>query len=734
MGRFFICWVLLWFCFGGEIFASELPYKGIYVPAEKVARGDFRIRLDRPFSEGQISELESSIINCQTVVKNKLVQYERAFNDLNTKKARLQGFSNIHDMLKRIQTLEAEKKRIKKTLSKNLSGITFKGLYGVIVDAKFGVNKTTLTNIAISALTPRAIEDLRGIAIDSITKVKNNQVIFDKIVATTSGEMGIEKCSEDTVTFFNGRTQILYLALVNVYPLRGEIQKSSGIKSDVQVSIGNLLSQDGLSKFVKSLQHYTNQEYASQKRKEIEKFISYWSQCVSNNNDISLEQEQGFLDDMARQVAAKEEEIKKVKAELSEKRKIIKRIYRELSYSCSGNPENCLQNAIKKIEQKIELISQNALKEKEKEFISSSAPVVVEGDPAQEIVEVVKKKYKNLIASYGKREQLFSQTTVNMGVAQSSSTKQGYYITRQPKDVYLYPYSTRMGELKVLVVMRFKVNRDENGDKRKKKSSGARPKVWKDPYLGMEFVWVEGGCYEMGDTFGDGDSNEKPVHTVCVDGFWMGKYEVTVGQYLRCVDDGACPPPEWLEKGSKYNIHTGSSNYYKKMGYSLTGKNYPIVGVSWNNAKAFAAWLSRKTGRPFRLPTEAEWEYAARSRGRKVKYATSTGNLSHDLANYSGTGGRDRWKYTSPAGSFPPNPLGLYDMSGNVWEWCEDIYSGKAYKYHSRNNPIYTGSGSNRVIRGGSWNYIPRSVRCANRYDYTPGYRDFNLGFRLASE
>jgi formylglycine-generating enzyme required for sulfatase activity len=217
----------------------------------------------------------------------------------------------------------------------------------------------------------------------------------------------------------------------------------------------------------------------------------------------------------------------------------------------------------------------------------------------------------------------------------------------------------------------------------------------------------------MGDTFGDGDSDENPVHTVCVDGFWMGKYEVTFAQYDRfCEETGRSKPSD--------------------SGWGR-GKR-PVINVFWHDAKAFAAWLSRKTGRTFRLPTEAEWEYAARSRGRKVKYATSTGNLSHDLANYDGTGGRDRWKHTSPAGSFPPNPLGLYDMSGNVWEWCEDIYSKKAYRYHSRNNPIYTGSGSDRVLRGGSWCDLPRRVRCAYRFCSTPvfGYND--LGFRLASE
>ena len=236
---------------------------------------------------------------------------------------------------------------------------------------------------------------------------------------------------------------------------------------------------------------------------------------------------------------------------------------------------------------------------------------------------------------------------------------------------------------------------------------------WKDPYLGMEFVWVEGGCYEMGDTFGDGDSDEKPVHRVCVDGFWMGKYEVTFEEYDRfCEETGRIKPgDEGWGRGRR-----------------------PVINVSWHDAKAFAKWLSHKTGRTFRLPTEAEWEFACRSGGKKVKYSTSTGDLSHDLANYSGTGGKDRWKYTSPVGSFSPNPLGLYDMSGNVWEWCEDVYDWYAYRHHSRRNPIYTGSGSYRVKRGGSWYDSPGDVRCAYRFRSMPGNRDSYLGFRLVSE
>ena len=240
-------------------------------------------------------------------------------------------------------------------------------------------------------------------------------------------------------------------------------------------------------------------------------------------------------------------------------------------------------------------------------------------------------------------------------------------------------------------------------------------KVFKDPYLGMEFIWVPGGCYEMGcgSWNSECDSDEYPAHIVCVDGFWMGKYEVTFAQYDKfCEDTGRNKP--------------------KDQGWGRG--NRPVINVSWEDAKAFAEWLSQKTGLKFRLPTEAEWEYACRGGGKNVKYGTSIGELTHDLANYSGIYGKDKWKYTAPVGSFPPNPLGLHDISGNVWEWCEDWYSSDAYKKHTRKNPVNTVKGTGRVFRGGGWYSIPRYMRCTTRSRYSPNSRSSFIGFRLVLE
>jgi len=234
-------------------------------------------------------------------------------------------------------------------------------------------------------------------------------------------------------------------------------------------------------------------------------------------------------------------------------------------------------------------------------------------------------------------------------------------------------------------------------------SGGAKPgQTWTEPTTGMEFVWVPGGCFQMGSPPQEAGrfDNEGPVHEVCVDGFWMGKYEITQGQWSK--------------------VMGGNPSYFKK------GERHPVEQVSWNDIKSFISRLSSANpGVKFSLPSEAQWEYACRSGGKPEKYCG--GNNVDGLAWYSGNSGSS----THPVGTKSPNGLGLYDMSGNVWEWCEDVYDKNGYSSHSRQNPLSTGGGSYRVFRGGSWISEPRYVRSADRNGGGPGNRGNDLGARL---
>ncbi len=205
-------------------------------------------------------------------------------------------------------------------------------------------------------------------------------------------------------------------------------------------------------------------------------------------------------------------------------------------------------------------------------------------------------------------------------------------------------------------------------------------------------VFIKGGTFLMGSEESD---DEKPVHTVIVNDFYLDEHEVTVAAYQSFISATRhAPPPQWAEQ--------------------LRNREHPVVYVSWNDAKAYAKWAGK------RLPYEAEWEYAARGGNTGLNgtphYKYPWGDeLSHERANYDGTEGRDRWERTSPVKSFPATGFGLYDMAGNVWEWCEDWYDANYYtgRPSPDRNPKGPSTGQYRVLRGGSWLNSPRSLRCA---------------------
>ncbi len=240
-----------------------------------------------------------------------------------------------------------------------------------------------------------------------------------------------------------------------------------------------------------------------------------------------------------------------------------------------------------------------------------------------------------------------------------------------------------------------------------------------------EMVSIPAGSFRMGDIQGGGASDEKPVHEVYIKSFKMGKYEITVGQYMACVRDGGCKPPEWQEKGSEYNAKTGSDDHYRKLGSALTNSNHPIVGVSWHDALAYTKWLSRKTGKKYRLPTEAEWEYVARA-GTSTKYWWGN-EIGHNRANCDGCGSKWDDKSTSPVGSFAANPWGIYDTVGNVWEWTCSKYTSP---YDGSEMKCLLSGASARVFRGGSWSHYADDVRAAYRNGFEPGNQFNDVGFR----
>lgn len=230
--------------------------------------------------------------------------------------------------------------------------------------------------------------------------------------------------------------------------------------------------------------------------------------------------------------------------------------------------------------------------------------------------------------------------------------------------------------------------------------------------INMKMVWVEGGDFMMGCTSEQGNcyDDEQNVRRVTVDGYWIGMLEVTQSQWEKVMGTSI------YQQNSKAN----ANNTYG------VGPDYPMYYVSWDEAMEFCRLLSNKTGKTYTLPTEAQWEYAARG-GNKAdgtKYAGS--NMIDAVAWYADNSGSG----THPVGTKRGNALGIYDMSGNVWEWCKDWYSS-SYVSYDTNNPTGPSSGSRRVFRGGSWSYGARLCRVSLRRSNAPGNRYYYLGFRV---
>ena len=214
-------------------------------------------------------------------------------------------------------------------------------------------------------------------------------------------------------------------------------------------------------------------------------------------------------------------------------------------------------------------------------------------------------------------------------------------------------------------------------------------------------VYVPGGTFTMGATSeqgSDAEPDEKPTHSVTLSSYYICKYEVTQALWRAVM--GSNP-----------------SNFI--------GDNLPVEQVSWDDCQTFIDRLNNYTGRNFRLPTEAEWEFAARGGNYSRHYKYSGSNYIGDVAWYGDNSG----KRTHPVGTKQANGLGLYDISGNVYEWCSDWYG--SYSSYSQNDPTGPNSGSYRVIRGGSWCDYARHCRSSNRICYAPGERNYYLGLRL---
>jgi len=269
----------------------------------------------------------------------------------------------------------------------------------------------------------------------------------------------------------------------------------------------------------------------------------------------------------------------------------------------------------------------------------------------------------------------------------------------------------------------------------------------------VEMVFILGGTFQMG-TDDDGLSNEKPVHTVTVNNFYLGKFEVTVGQFSQFISETGYKTDAEKHGGT---LIPYTNKWEKQSGVTWrcdadlktrpqSEYNHPVIHVSWNDATEYCKWLSRKTRHCYRLPTEAEWEYAAGNGSKHTKWSWGNGfpngknggnvadeSLKRKYSDYEILSGYDDgYALTAPIGSYNPNELGLYDMTGNIMEWCSDWFGEIYYESSPSDNPKGPLTGKFHVFRGGCWWWTLINCRTTTRLRLLPDFRTNTLGFRLS--
>lgn len=244
-----------------------------------------------------------------------------------------------------------------------------------------------------------------------------------------------------------------------------------------------------------------------------------------------------------------------------------------------------------------------------------------------------------------------------------------------------------------------------------------------------DMVLVPRTTFRMGSSENEGNASEHPSHPVTLDAYWIDACEVTNSKFAQFVEatgyvtDAERKGKGWVWDDDWKEMAGADWRHPKGPGSTIEDiMNHPVVQVSWNDAVAYCEWAGK------RLPTEAEWECACRA-GTESAYAFGS-SIAHDQANYSGTGGLDRWEGTSPVASFQPNNYGVFDMHGNVWEWCLDTYDEDFYKRSPTHNPVNEDAGKYRVMRGGAWDYCPLGMRSAYRGADLPTSASDARGFR----
>ncbi|MBX7240116.1 MAG: formylglycine-generating enzyme family protein [Bacteroidia bacterium] len=721
-------------------------------PAFSEASVTEKIRSSQVFyNDNDILSVKNYLDKCNSKTEDELRTIQGNIAATGLKYQEILSLKDVAGIQRQIEDLKQSKISSIQTLEENLTKTRHSGLFLVVLpEINLMDNKNVFIRNAQSALAPYAISDLNGERIERLTEVKDYENVKDVITSFKGGDV---TPVSDLMTNADYKNKcFIYVVKVNVSPAKKDALKTtsapSGTGNEVVV---NLMTDPN---FALILQKYNVPESV----------ISEINQKISTNS-LVIQNENADADQRQAEILLQgEDEIRKIDHDIAEytqrmqTRKVKLKSTIETIPGASYNPadaEASVLSALNTLKDRMtELNKQwNGIKEQELQY--KETQVMIEGDPAEALAKETMRLYDQLQQNFTTIKRSMEFISVENFEVTDYKSADEMILYRQVNQIWSYLVPQSNGSFRLMLLAKFQIQdgktppvkqvvaekpglkanpvpkpapaegRNKNFDRdprliyyqdslmavRKRDSlmkglyfnnQDLPFKNYKESALkGLEMIAIEKGAFYMGSE--EGNKDELPVHSVWTDNFYLSKYEVTVGQWKI------------------YCKETGRESVLFPGGSSDWNNDLPVSGVTWYEATDFCKWLSEKTGLNYRLPAEAEWEYAARGGNLAENKRYSGGSDANQLAWYN----ENSMLMAHPVGMKKPNALGLYDMSGNVYEWCLDIYG--PYEDASAE------SGENkRIIRGGSFAKSSSFVRIANRSSFDPARRNAEIGFRIA--
>jgi len=704
-----------------QAIACELPSGGMTYSANEIENKSFQ--LDRKLVTEQVVDKVITTVNiCKSEVEIEIKKIKQQISQLIEQKSVLEGSTNINDIIRRKETLLLEKESIQKSFQKDIENHDLKGMFAVIVESSDPfTNADTLISAGRHFMGVKAVRTIIGQLLKSKSYLMNNE-LTSHISIQSSGLFKIDtELLRETSQFFHNKTQYVCSAIIKVSPLK---QKAKQVLRTFSTNIKNcctvdLLSDNWQQVFYEHLNDHTNDRYSKAVMDKLIGSSNQWKNLIKSYNSQALQNVEQKKQQLKRYIEIKNNEILKASMDIDKARNILNKIYKKLDISNSKTPEKQLMLAISQANEKVNVLSNKIISIMRKSMEIRQELVQTTRDPIHEIRQKVIALYFLMKETHSKQETIIENSIVNNGYLIKNEKKQNLNVTKIPEKIYVFPY-TKSGKIYVLIVMQFSMlnmtNIGESGSAdlvgssakfnqtKIKRIDGTLPE--------MRFVYIPSGSFKMGSPTNEygRDSDEKLHWVTITKSFYIQTTEVTQKQWKHVIlIDHAL--------------------------YTEYGDSYPIINVSWYDIQKFIEKLNNMSkSLKYRLPTEAEWEYSARigtftafSNGGIVETGCGLDPNLDKIGWYCGN--TQKLQKVAQKNS---NKFGLYDMHGNVWEWCQNYYG--SYTREIIVNPVGPISGKERVIRGGSWTSYSRDCRSSRRSKRLPSKKHDNIGFRLVAE